>query len=366
MPAYKDPKTNTWYCKFNFKDYEGNIKQKLKRGFKLQREAKEWENNFLANQQLQPSITFKGFFKVYKADIYPQLRKHSIQSKEYKIKRIMPYFEDKPINDISTKDIRSWQNEMLKLDFSARYISNLQSELSSILNHAKKYYGLKENPCSLVGKVKKPDELPSKMRFWTFEQFSQVIKHISNKKAYTAILLLYWTGMRKGELYALTLDRLNIKNKTLVIDRSLQRLNGENVVTATKTYEVRKLLLPNVVINTLDEYIGSLYDKSGNRFIFEWEKQFIEKGIKEGIKGANKEIEAYNNTHNEKRPYIEPIHVHGLRHSHASYLINEGVNITLISKRLGHKNVSMTLDTYSHFYPTNEIDFIEKVNKKVY
>ena len=61
MPVYKDEKTDTWYCKFYYVDYTGTKKQKFKRGFKLQRDAKEWERNFLETQQADLTMTFENF-----------------------------------------------------------------------------------------------------------------------------------------------------------------------------------------------------------------------------------------------------------------------------------------------------------------
>lgn len=106
-----------------------------------------------------------------------------------------------------------------------------------------------------------------------------------------------------------------------------------------------------------------VYNPRSNDLVFDWEKRFIENGIKEGVNKTNKEIEEYNKTHNPKKDLIERIHVHGLRHSHASYLINHNVNIVLISKRLGHKKTSITLDTYSHFFPLADDEMLSIMNK---
>ena len=74
MPAYYDEKTKSWYCKFYYTDYTGPKKQKKKRGFKLQREAKEWERNFLETQQADLSMTFENFVKIYNEDMKHRLR----------------------------------------------------------------------------------------------------------------------------------------------------------------------------------------------------------------------------------------------------------------------------------------------------
>lgn len=346
MTVYKDGKTNKWYCKFYYTDYEGNTQQKKKSGFRFKKEAQEWESDFLSSKQFEPDISFGSFLEIYKRDRYPQIRKSSVQKKDYRFKRILPYFENIKINEITNKDIANWQNEMIKSGFRSSYITSVQSELSAVLNHAVKFYGLRNNPCKVVGYAKVPDEIPTKMRYWTYEQYLKAIENITDLKSKTAINLLYWTGMRKGELYALTWDKLDLDNKTILIDRSLQRLKGESIVTMTKTYESRLIKLPDTTIEQLKEYKEHCYDANPNDYIFEWEKRFIENGIKQAHKSAG----------------VPSIHVHGLRHSHASFLISQGVNVVLVAKRLGHKDITMTLNTYSHFFPTDERNLIDDIN----
>lgn len=366
MPAYKDPASGKWYCKFYYQDYEGNNKQKKKMGFELKREALEWERDFLLSQQAQPDMSFSSFLEIYKKDTYPQLRQKTIITKDYRFKRILSHFNDIPINEITPKDIKRWQNDLIADGLSSRYINEIQNEFSTVLNHALKFYKLNENPIHKVGRAKVPDETPTEMRFWTLKEYSHVISHIDDIKAKTAIILLYWTGIRKGELLALTLEKINLDKKEIKIDRSLQRIKGKDIITATKTYECRTLKLPDSTLNLLKEYINSLYKISPTDRLFDWEKRFIENGIKKGTELANKEIDEHNAENKDKIHNIERIHVHGLRHSHASYLINHNINIVLISKRLGHKNTSITLDTYSHFYPTSEDNMLSIMNEENY
>ena len=364
MPAYKDNATGKWYCKFYYEDYEGNSIQKKKMGFDLKREALEWERDFLENQQAQPDMSFDSFLEIYKKDKYPQLRQKTIITKDNRYKRVLSHFKDTALNKITPRDIVRWQNDLIKENLSSRYINEIQNEFSSVLNHAVKFYGLNENPIHKAGRPKVPNETEEDMRFLTFENFKRVYAQIDDLKAKASINLLYWTGIRKGELLALTLNKIDFKNKTVKINRSLQRIKGKDIVTATKTYESRVIKLPDTTIEVLKEYINTLYNPKPSDRLFEWEKRFIENGIKIGTERANKLIEEHNAASNDNIPLIERIHVHGLRHSHASYLINHNINIVLISKRLGHKNTSITLDTYSHFYPTVEDDMLSIMNSE--
>lgn len=347
MPTYKDNTTNKWYCKFYYTDYEGNKKQKKKSGFKFKKDAQEWERDFLLSKQFEPDMPFEAFLEIYKKDKYPKLRISSRDKKECRYKRILPYFKNMPLNKISNKDISNWQNKMIELGFRSTYIKGLQGEISAVFNHAVRFYGLRINPCKIVGYAKVPNEIPNKMRYWTYDEYLKAIDSITDLKSKTAINLLYWTGMRKGELYALTWNKIDFKDKTILIDRSLQRINGKSIVTTTKTYESRIIKLPDTTINQLKEYKDHCYNIDPLDYVFDWEKQFIEKGIRQASATAG----------------ISRIHVHGLRHSHASFLISQGVNVVLVAKRLGHKDIKMTLNTYSHFFPTDENNLIDNINK---
>ncbi len=74
MPAYYDESTKTWYCKFYYTDYTGAKKQKKKRGFKLQREAREWERAFLERLQGTPDMTFQALYDLYYRGYEPQAK----------------------------------------------------------------------------------------------------------------------------------------------------------------------------------------------------------------------------------------------------------------------------------------------------
>lgn len=364
MPAYKDNKTGKWYCKFYYKDGDNNDKQKFKRGFSTKKDALNYEREYLLSRQGQPTMLLSSFIELYKKDQYPQLRQNSIRTKDSRFKKIIDTFKDKPLNEITSRDIRTWQNKLIELDSSDGYIKTLQTEFSSLINHAVRFYGLPKNPFHLVKLAKNPNYMPPKMRYWTFEEFKQVYRCIDDIKSKTAINMLYFTGMRKGELDALTWGKVDFDNKTVLIDRSFQRIKKKDIITQTKTYESRTISLPNTTIEILGDYKKKCYFTNRDDKIFQWEKRYIENGIKKGVNKANQEIKEYNKSHEDKKPLIKKIHVHGLRHSHASYLINHGINIVLISKRLGHKNTSITLDTYSHFFPTAESDLIDLMNQE--
>ena len=202
MPTYKDEKTGSYYCKFYYTDWAGKKKQKLKRGFKLQRDAKDWERLFLEQFANAPDITFRTLCQKYKNFKENRVRPSTLQSQLNTIElHMLPYFDRKVIAEITPADIVDWQNHLLKKGFTAAYTRQINATLGMLFKFAVDYLGLARNP--VKSKICKP--APKKVNFWTPEEykcFSDAIR--DNIELFTAFEILFYTGMRKGELLALT------------------------------------------------------------------------------------------------------------------------------------------------------------------
>lgn len=158
MPSYKDEKTGTWYCKFYYTDWQGHKRQKLKRGFSRQKDAKDWERDFLLKQAAQPSMPFRTLAELYLEDKKAHTKLITYETKKNRIdKWILPFFSDKPVDAITAADIRKWQADLKEArnandkPLSPGYMQNLVTELSSIFNFAVRIYGLTVNPCQIAG-----------------------------------------------------------------------------------------------------------------------------------------------------------------------------------------------------------------------
>ena len=133
MPAFYDEVTKTWFCKFYYTDYTGARKQKKKRGFKLQREAKEWERSFLERMQGTPEMTFQALYHLYIEDISHRQRVTSLEGKKNVFKNhILPYFQNKPVNAITPADVRAWQNELIDKGYSDANLDRIQNMLTTV------------------------------------------------------------------------------------------------------------------------------------------------------------------------------------------------------------------------------------------
>ena len=149
-----------------------------------------------------------------------------MRTKKYIVElKILPYFGDKRVNDITAADIRQWQNELIKMGYSPTYLKTINNQLSAIFNYAVRYYDLKSNPCAKAGSMGKSKA--EEMDFWTGEEFRRFIDSVMNKRlSYMAFMTLYWTGMRLGELRALTPADFDFETNMLSITKSYQRITS--------------------------------------------------------------------------------------------------------------------------------------------
>lgn len=296
--AKKDP-NGTWRIQYRWMDWAGTKKKSQKRGFKTKKEAEEWYAHFMLQQSSDPTMTLADFWEIYKADMEKRLRKTTMKQKEYVMNdKILPYFGKTPINEITAPMIRKWQGEMMEKGFKPTYLKTIHNQLSAILNYAVNFYDLRSNPCRKAGSMgkSKADERP----YWTLEEFQKFSDAIMDKQdSWIAFQILFWTGMRIGELLALQVKDIDFEQGTITVDESLTRLDGEDLITAPKTESsVRVITIHKELQEELKEYIATLYHVRPGTRLFAGRTKEMKRGIK--MSGVKK------------------ITVHCTRHSHAS------------------------------------------------
>ncbi len=348
MTVTKNEERGYWEVLFYYKDFTGKRKQKHKRGFKTKKEAVAWAEQFIHQQSHNLDMTFEKFWELYRDDMSQRLRENSIRTKEYIVElKVLPYFGQKKVADITAADIRHWQNSMMKQGYSQTYLKTINNQLSAIFNYAVRFYDLPKNPCSQAGSMGKGKA--DEMQFWTKEEFDTFIECVKDKElSYYAFLTLYWTGIRLGELLALTLADLNIEEKTLSINKSYQRIEKRDVITEPKTKKGKRVItLPDFLVEELEEYVGKLYGMTEKDRLFMITKTYLEKEMIRGTKLSG----------------VKRIRLHDLRHSHASLLISKlGAQPNLVAERLGHEKIQTTLSIYSHLYPEQARDLANQLN----
>ena len=352
MPAYYDKKIKKWYAQFRYRDWQGNNKNKFKRGFATKREALAYEQDFKRQNEGSLEMTFAEFMYIYERDRRPRLKLNTWIAKEYIIKdKILPYFSEKRMCEIKPTDIIAWQNILMQIKndkgepYSPTYLKTINNQITAIFNHAVRFYELKKNPCHAAGAMGKKHA--NEMLFWTLNEylmFRQTIK--DEPEIYHAIEMLYWCGIRLGEMLALTYEDVNLENKTVRISKSYQRINGEDVITGPKTEKSNRMIaMPDELCAEIKKFFGMHYHYDKNDRIFRISKHRLRDLMKSGAEKAG----------------VKTIRVHDLRHSHVSLLIEMGFSAVAIADRLGHESVEITF-RYAHMFPSQQTSMADKLS----
>lgn len=302
-------------------------------------------------------MLFSHLVQLYLEDCQNRLKPTTIDNKTYVVNlKILPFFEHMRLNEITAATIRKWQNKLISYKdetekpYSQTYLKTINNQLSAIFNYARKYYGLSENPVVLCGSIGK--NKAEAMQFWTLEEFKAFLPSMEEKPISKTIFeLLFWTGMRSGEMLALTKNDFDFDAKTVHIHKTFIRLNGKDIIQSPKTPKSKRVItLPDFICKQMKTYIRNNPQISEDQRLFPVTKSYLAHEMRRGSKKSG----------------VKRIRVHDIRHSHASLLIEQGFSPLLISERLGHENVQTTLQTYSHLYPNKHNEVADKLQQLNY
>ena len=190
-------------------------------------------------------------------------------------------------------------------------------------------------------------EKHKEMLFWTKEEYLKFAEAMMDKpQSYYAFEVLYWCGIREGELLALTPADFDLDKGLLSVTKSYQRLKGRDVITDPKTPKsVRVIQMPRFLTDEIRDYLKSLYKVQQDQRIFEVTKSYLHHEMDRGAKAAG----------------VKRIRIHDLRHSHVSLLIEMGFSALAIADRVGHESVDITYK-YAHLFPSKQQEMAQKLD----
>ena len=337
----KDGKTR-WEVRFWDKDFTGKNRQVHKSGFVTRADAKEWYDSYIGTGNTNdPSMTFGQLYTAYMRDMETRLKATTLQHKRWTFEtHILPYYKDTRLQDIDSHSIVQWQNKLMKAKdpktgkkYTDTYLYSIHEQMSAIMNHAVKFYGIMVNPCKIAGSI--GSSKAEEMHFWSLEQFQTFLEY-ENKTLYALVFkILYWTGLREGELLALTPRDIPEGECVIHVTKNYVMVDGHGVIQSPKTKgSIRDIEIPQELHDEIWDYIKKVYIGRDERLVL-YSKTALNKELHRVAKLAD----------------LPEIHVHELRHSHVSLLIHENVDMETISKRVGHDKTSTTMDIYGHMYP---------------
>ena len=297
-------------------------------------------------------MKMESFCKLYEQDVKEKLKLNTWLTKESIIrKKILPYLGKRKMSEITLKDVMDWQNAMRQIEIgeekhlSPTYLKTIHAQLSSIFNHAIRYYGMSSNPAKRAGTM--GTEESKEMRFWTKEEYLKFVEEMMDKPlSYYAFELLYWCGIREGELLALTPEDFDFNTQTIRINKSYQRLKKKDVITSPKTKKSNRIIkMPDFLVEEMQDCMKMYYSLEPNDRLFPVTKKYLFHEMERGCKASG----------------VKKIRIHDLRHSHVSLLIDMGFLALAIADRVGHESEKITY-RYAHLFPSKQDEMVQALN----
>ncbi len=360
MPSYEKSKSSgLWSVRFReVSPQDGKTANKRLSGFKTKKDAQYGYEDYIAAKKsaadiieeedtapLPSDMPFSALVAEYLQFKKGRIKESSFYDVEKKINtKILPFFSDKLIKDISPLTIMAWQNSLS--EYSYAYRKTLVTHLSLIYNYAERYHDI----INVMRKVDKPRNLEAKkeMLFWSPEEFSIFIEHVERYDYAMLFRFLYLSGCRKGEALALTWEDVDLKKGTVSVSKSFSNKVHDGgkpyaITTPKNTGSNRTVHLPPFFCRLLKEY--RTWQKNAlqeDKFVFGGADPLPPTNIDRVLAKA------------ATAAGVKKIRIHDLRHSCASLLIHKGVSIVAVSRHLGHSTVEQTLNTYSHMLPDDQ------------
>ncbi len=371
MPVYKTNKTKDGKTQYKvvvcYKDAQGKYKQKSR--FVYGAAEAKLEELYL-QKEISESVpdskmTVQALYDEYILSKRNDVRATTLQKTSSILERdIIPYLGKIHLDSLSVSQLQKWKNIIAEKDIKTVTKNNSLRELRSMLNYAVRMEYINRNPLAALGNFRDVtfEGVSDKLHYYTSEQFKQYIafaksscRSLSDYGYYIFFCIAFFTGMRKGEINALRWS--DIEGNVIHVRRSIaQKLRGEDVETPPKNKSsYRDLQIPHNLSVILDEH------KRRQQQLENFSESFrVCGGIAvlrdTSIENRNKRFAA-----DAGLPHIR---IHDFRHSHVSLLCNEGINIQEIARRIGHSNITITWNTYSHLYPREEeraLKVLEKI-----
>lgn len=365
MPVYvemvKDKKTGKkiekkvndkkqYYIRTYIKDKDGKAKQ-------ITKHNKNWlgRDGYIEASQvdakLSKQIIQQNNIKIY--DLAEEYLNEVLKTKKrstYEKHRnnycihIKPLFMNKKVSDITNKDVLEWKSKINEEKIALKTKQGIYITFGAIIKHGCKYYNIEKNPFCIVGNfTAKKGEKKKQINVMSEKQFQQFLLYEKDDLYKQIFKILFYTGMRRGELLALTWDDIDFENCKIIISKSFNpKVKSEN--TTPKTDK------SNRTIKMLDIVKES--------FLFLKKKE-----LKKPTSFVTLTTLKRHCDNNANKINISDFRIHDFRHSFATMCIDKCIPINIISEYLGHENVSTTMNIYGHLYSNSQDKLITMLSE---
>lgn len=354
----------------NYTDENGDYKT-VERTAYGKAEAQELEQQIKKDLTKPTSerMTVQSLYDEYIESMRHEVRETSLRKTVQSLTaEVLPDFGEKALADLNSKNLGAWKNRVSEKDIAISTKRNYFKYFRAMLNFAVKRGYIATNPLNRVGNFKDPyltEQEETVLHYYTADQylrFAEQSRMKAEKKDdlrewgyYVFFSISFYLGTRKGEANALKWS--DIEGDCVHIRRSVtQKLKSiSNFFTAPKNKSsIRDLTIPVPLMEILEAHrqrCEQMPDFSEDWFVCGGPDTLCDVSIEK------------RNTEFAKSAGLPHIRIHDFRHSHATLLCNEGINIQEIARRLGHSDVQTTWKTYAHLYPREEERAVSILNK---
>lgn len=271
-------------------------------------------------------------------------------------------------------------NRLIESGLSSSTASHYYTTLNTAYNWGITRGYVPKNPLIVI---KKPKRSKAEMNVYDEEQLNKLFEAIKSKTIYIPVMLAATTGMRLGEICGLRWQNVDLDNGYIQLKDQLQEIDDKLELVPLKTVSSkRKILLVDYTINALKElkekqshnkdYLQDQYNKNG--FVVcqnngePYQPSYVSRNYKRVMKEYKHKI-IINNETKSLSLYelldIPLIRFHDLRHTHATLLLKANIHPKIVADRLGHGDIKITLETYSHILPDMQQQAVDQLNKMI-
>lgn len=330
-----------------YKDIYGNTKQYTSKGYDTKKEAELEEAKFRIKIQDKKislnSITFKDVYQEY-IEYKSKLVKLQTLNKTKELSKYLEPIMNIRVNDLNIATYNKFNLYVDKEGYSVNHKNKILNLLKNLITYSHKYYNTSDTILTFIENFKEVNTFKKEMQFFTYEEFLKFESVIDELEYKTFFEMLYYLGLRQGEACSLTWSDIDFNKSEVSINKTITtKLRGQlYTISSPKTKKSNRILpIPKKLLESLKTM--KLNAKKKKYFKESW---FV---FGDELPFRETTIQVRKNKYC-KLAGVKQIRIHDFRHSCASFLIQNGASIVLVSKYLGHSKISITLDTYTHLY----------------
>lgn len=325
------------------------------RKYKTRKQAEEAERAFYTEKEnsVNPSnITLGDLFHAH----YEYQKDKVKITTLYNYEKRLRYFDsiiNIKVDELTIYDIEKWKAEMNSRELATGTKNDVLKYLKATLNYGARWYDINFSSLySKIGTFNNPNEIKKEMDFYDYDEFKKFINVEDDIRFKCLFETLYFCGLRRGEVRGLQWKNIDFKRNEISVVKNVINISGDKgrwKITSTKTRSsTRQIPISEPVLSDLKKLkveSNKYYGFDDDWFVFG------------DVNPIHPDTIRVRKNRNAKLANIKQIRIHDFRHSCASLLINNGANITMVARYLGHAKVDETLNTYSHMY-RNKLDDI--------